>query len=132
VGGLTTPLFLFVFICSYSSTEFPFFLYRKPRDGIPHTTYDIKLVLLKLSTGKPHPAAKESTILVLNSRWDRPGISVEIVGDRLVLILSYHDNPWMPHDRVYIYDWRNAVLKMVRFIHRFHNLDSDSPPLSPL
>ncbi|KAF8815658.1 hypothetical protein BYT27DRAFT_7238326 [Phlegmacium glaucopus] len=84
----------------------------QPRHGIPHTTYDIKLVLFKLSTGEPHPAAKESTILVLNSQWESPRISVEIVGDHLVLILTHHHNHWIPHDRVYIYDWCNAELKM--------------------
>lgn len=78
-----------------------------------HTTYDIKIVLFKLSTGEPHPAAKESTIDVFNSHWDLPGICIEVVGDRLVLILPYSNNHWMPDDLVFVYDWRNAVQTMV-------------------
>jgi hypothetical protein len=66
-----------------------------------------------LSTGEPHPAAKESTIYIFNSAWDRPKISMEIVGERLVLILSYIPNRWMPDDLVFVYDWRNAVKTMV-------------------
>jgi hypothetical protein len=39
---------------------------------------------------------------------------MEIVGDRLVLILSYRrNNHWMPNDLVFVYDWRNAVQTMV-------------------
>lgn len=91
---------------------FPF-CSRKPRHvWDSHTTFDIEIVLFKLSTGEPHPAAKESTIHVLNSHWDSPTIGIEIVGDRLVLILSYHNN-LRPDDRVFVYDWRNAVQTMV-------------------
>jgi hypothetical protein len=104
--------------CSLAS-HFYIFLDRKLRQTWDsHTTYDIKIILFKLSTGKPHPAAKESTIHVLSSHWDNPAIGVEIVGDRLVLILTYPDNPWRPDDRVFVYDWRNGVQKMVGlFIH---------------
>ena len=38
---------------------------------------------------------------------------MEIVGNRLVLILSYNSNRWMPDDLVFVYDWRNAVKTMV-------------------
>ena len=106
-----------------------FFGFRKPCYLLhSHTTYDINIVLFKLSTGEPHPAAKESTIHVYNSHWDSPGIGIEIVGDHLVLILTYHNN-WMPDDLVFVYDWRNAVQTMVRpFHHHFYpdnNIDSD-------
>ena len=95
-----------------------FFALRKPCRvfGAP-TRYDLKIVLFKLSTGERHPAAKESTIHVFNSPWDRPKIGIEIVGDRLVLILAYHSNPWTPDDHVFVYDWRNAVQTMVCSIH---------------
>jgi len=76
----------------------------------PITDYDINIVLLKFSTGKPHPAARQSTIHVLSSEWKEPETSIEIVGDHLVLILTYHN--LMSNDRVFVYDWRNAVQKM--------------------
>lgn len=94
-----------------------------------HTTYDINIVLFKLSTGEPHPAAKESTIHVFKSHWDGPGIGIEIVGDHLVLILTYHNQlEWKPDDLVFVYDWCNAVQTMVRPFHHFYpdnNIDSD-------
>ena len=88
--------------------------FRKPYNvpGSP-TTYEIKIVFFKLSTQEPHPAAKESTIHVFNSRWQKPAIGIEIVGDRLVLILTYRDNDSMPDDLVFVYDWRKAVQTMV-------------------
>ena len=89
--------------------------FRKPCHSLgSSTTYDIKIVLFKLSTGEPHPAAKESTIHVFNSQWERPAIGMEIVGDRLVLILTYRREHWAPDDLIFVYDWRNAVQTMVR------------------
>jgi hypothetical protein len=75
--------------------------------------HTISKLLFKISTGEPHPAAKESTIHVFNSRWDMPGIDIQIVGDLLVLILSYRHNHWTADDLVFVYDWRNAVQTMV-------------------
>ena len=103
----------FFFPCTHSLLTFYLFIRNLHDSGIAIPTYDISLVLFKLSTGEPHPAAKASTIHVLTSEWDRPAIGVEIVGDRLVLILSFHHNPWLPDDRVFVYDWRNAEVKMV-------------------
>lgn len=48
----------------------------------------------------------------MNSPWQKPAVGIEIVGDHLVLILSFN-NGQRPDDRVYIYDWINDVLKMV-------------------
>lgn len=76
--------------------------------------YDPNIVLSKLSTGEPYPAAKQSTIHVLNSEWSRPGI-IAIVGDHLVLlirVLTHQIHPCMPHDSVFVYDWRNAMQEM--------------------
>lgn len=88
-------------------------MYRKPRlIGATRTTNDIRICLFKLSTGEPHPAAKQSTIHVLSSQG-RPGVSIEIVGDHLVLILTFRRSELLLHDRIFVYDWRNAVQKMV-------------------
>jgi hypothetical protein len=88
--------------------------YRKPCHALDsRTTYDIKIVLFKLSTGEPHLAAKESTIHVFNLHWASAGVGIEIVGDRFVLILTYDPNHWMLDDFVFVYDWRNAVKIMV-------------------
>ncbi|KAF8880305.1 hypothetical protein BD779DRAFT_1094616 [Infundibulicybe gibba] len=43
----------------------------------------IELSLLSFKTGKPHPLAKNPKIPVEVSRWPKPSISIEIVGDHL-------------------------------------------------
>ena len=76
--------------------------------------YALHSISRSLSTGEPHhdPAAKESTILIFNSHWETQNQYGDC-GHRLVLILSYNSNRWMPDDLVFVYDWRNAVKTMV-------------------
>ncbi|KIM38398.1 hypothetical protein M413DRAFT_46795, partial [Hebeloma cylindrosporum] len=73
-------------------------------------TFDIELSILKFSTGQPHPEAREHKIHVLNSRWEKPAIGIEIVGDHLVLVIYYLNN-FNPDDHIFIWEWRTGVLK---------------------
>jgi len=70
------------------------------------------MFLLEYSTGKPHPKAKESCIFIMTSELPRPSLACEIVGENLVLILNFF-HPSQPPDRVFIWNWRQNVLKTV-------------------
>ncbi|TEB26755.1 hypothetical protein FA13DRAFT_1010701 [Coprinellus micaceus] len=74
--------------------------------------FDIALHIKQFSTGQPHPGAKQPRISAFKSEYARPGIGIEIVGDNLVLILSYQRdrNATLP-DRLFVFDWRSGVLK---------------------
>ena len=88
-------------------------------DSEPHinigaaTTYDIEIQFIEFSTGNPHPHAREHRLLVMNTEWEKPSVGIEIVGENLVLILS-HTNEWRPDNRIFIYEWKTGVLKVVR------------------
>ncbi len=49
----------------------------------------------------------------MNTKWERPAVGIEIVGDNLVLILAYYDNPHKPDDQVFVYEWKTGRMKMV-------------------
>lgn len=69
--------------------------------------------LYQVSTGKLHPDAQRPVISVMQTEWERPAVGIEIVGNNLVLILAYHDNPHKPDDCVFVYEWKSGTLKMV-------------------
>ncbi len=80
------------------------------------TSYLIQLHLHQASTGNLHPEAKHPVITVTHTRWERPAVGIEIVGDNLVLILAYKQNPYKPDDQVFVYEWKTGRMKMVRHI----------------
>jgi len=88
-------------------------------DSEPHinigaaTTYDVEIHFIEFSTGNPHPHAREHRIFVMSTEWKKPSVGIEIVGENLVLILS-HTNAWKPDNRIFIYEWKTGVLKVVR------------------
>jgi len=84
-------------------------VHRESPNGLKR--YKIELELVELCTGKPHPHARESCIHVTTAEWDDPTIGIEIIGDSLILILSFEQ---LPDDQIFIYEWQTAVLKMVR------------------
>ena len=84
-------------------------------------TYDIGVQFLEFSTGNPHPHACEHRIFVMNTEWEKPSLGIEIVGDNLVLILS-HMNGWRPDNRIFIYQWKTGLLKVVLFSCRLFSL----------
>ncbi|KDR79274.1 hypothetical protein GALMADRAFT_137139 [Galerina marginata CBS 339.88] len=101
---------------------------RPTPDGSPPTDNDIDLLLLQFSTGLPHPHLSElfdsgqhqtprqnyvRHIFRSPTDWQKPVIWTEIVGDHIVLIISYRSAAApRPDDRVYVWDWRSGVEKM--------------------
>ena len=76
--------------------------------------YEIQLQLHSVSTGLFHPEAKQPIISVVAMPWQQPAAGIEIVGDNLVLILTYYTHEGHPDDQVFIYKWKTGELKMVR------------------
>ncbi|KDR77919.1 hypothetical protein GALMADRAFT_94412 [Galerina marginata CBS 339.88] len=72
--------------------------------------YNIELDLVQFSTGKSHPQARESRIRVISTESENASVGIEIVGDNLILILSF---PGMRQqdDCIFIYEWKTGVLK---------------------
>ncbi|KAH9476481.1 hypothetical protein JR316_0010393 [Psilocybe cubensis] len=73
--------------------------------------YDIEMQYLQFSTGLPHPRAVHKNAHVMSSPWEKPAIGIEIVGENLVLILTFI-NRGRTDDRVFIYDWMSDVVKV--------------------
>ena len=74
--------------------------------------YDLDLNMLQLSTGKKHPEAKLPKIHVHRSKA-HPSIYLEIVGDNLILVVTYTNEREGPTDFCGVYEWRTGVMKMV-------------------
>lgn len=87
---------------------------RGDHDNDDFNMHTIEIILLQLSTGKPHPLAQNPRIVVGSARWPRPAIGIEIVGNHLALVTTHFQNPFRPDDRFYVFDWKKGVLKMVR------------------
>ncbi|KAJ3484819.1 hypothetical protein NLJ89_g11951 [Agrocybe chaxingu] len=81
------------------------------REQTEPAMFDIELTLREFSSDQRHPQAKEERILVMTSPYEKPAVGIEIVGDHLVLILTFYHHPHQPNDRVFIYEWRTSVLK---------------------
>jgi hypothetical protein len=97
--------------------------FRTPQ-GETSSMHNIEILLLKFSTGEPHPQARLSRLFVEESRGYRPAIGIEIVGDNLALITSHYDNPFDPDDDLYVFDWKTGVLKLVSFITKYPGYSS--------
>ncbi|KAF9474146.1 hypothetical protein BDN70DRAFT_936880 [Pholiota conissans] len=89
--------------------------------GEPNT-YDISIELLELSTKLPHPLARNPSIYVMNSLWERPAVGIEIVGKHLVLVLSFNTREH-PEDRVFIFEWQTGTT-IASFEARCHTYSS--------
>ena len=59
----------------------------------------------------------------MTAEWDDPTVGIEIIGDNLVLILSFER---LPDDQIFIYEWKTGVLKTVRQIQYHYHLLLDS------
>ncbi|KAJ7176210.1 hypothetical protein C8R43DRAFT_555864 [Mycena crocata] len=73
----------------------------------------VDVLLLKFSTGTPHPQATHPTLHVQDVELHRgwPGISIEIVGDNLALSIVYWNDERRDLDTLHVYDWKAGVLK---------------------
>ncbi|KAF8063143.1 hypothetical protein FPV67DRAFT_1782712 [Lyophyllum atratum] len=72
----------------------------------------IELLLLEFSSGKHHPLARSPVLFVAETRWPRPSIGIEIVGDNLALITNHFLGHQRPRDTFYVFDWKTGALKM--------------------
>ncbi|TFK68369.1 hypothetical protein BDN72DRAFT_841846 [Pluteus cervinus] len=75
------------------------------------TSQVLYLRLIQLSTGRPHPHARHPILSVGKAQNGRAALSMEIVGDNLVLIITYYNPLFSPRDTLYVYDWKRGVLK---------------------
>ncbi|KAF7342024.1 F-box domain-containing protein [Mycena venus] len=61
----------------------------------------------------PHPEA-QGPIKVHTSKWGKPNVIIEIVGDNLVFVVGYAnaEGTARPTDVVYVYDWKTGKQKL--------------------
>ncbi|TFK41206.1 hypothetical protein BDQ12DRAFT_679076 [Crucibulum laeve] len=87
-------------------------------------SHNIELEFREFSTGQWHSLAQKPRLLVTNSRWERPAIGIEIVGEYLVLIITHSNNPWRPDSQFFVYEWKTGTLKLKlsRPHHTYHGL----------
>ncbi|KAG6919492.1 hypothetical protein DXG01_005751 [Tephrocybe rancida] len=83
----------------------------------PHPTHLARFVveirLLQFSTGEPHPLAQTPVLFVYRTSTLRPAIFIEIVGEHLVLVISYTARHFLVRDdRMYVFDWKTGTVKM--------------------
>ncbi|KAG6887262.1 hypothetical protein C0992_013100 [Termitomyces sp. T32_za158] len=82
----------------------------------PHPTRitysNIEIILVELSTGKPHPLAKHPILFISETRASKPSILLEIVGDYLVLVMVHKLRESSRPDVLQVYEWKTGALKM--------------------
>ncbi|TFY76209.1 hypothetical protein EWM64_g7803, partial [Hericium alpestre] len=83
----------------------------------------LELRLLSLSTGQAHPQASQPIVFLAqrSSHFGRCSVLIEIVGDYLVLLLSF---PWMragTGDAFYLVNWKKGRC------HLMHTTPQDTP-----
>ncbi|KAG6832983.1 hypothetical protein H0H92_004867 [Tricholoma furcatifolium] len=74
----------------------------------------IEISLLELSTGSSHPLAKSPTLLIGDSEPGQPSILIEIVGEYLVLVMTYRDRFPVSRDRLMVFEWKTGVVNLQR------------------
>ncbi|KAJ7443212.1 hypothetical protein B0H11DRAFT_469874 [Mycena galericulata] len=74
----------------------------------------LDVMLLKFSTGAPHPLAAKPTLHIHDVQIirGRPGLSIEIVGENLALSALYWNDERRDMDTFHLYNWKTGVAKM--------------------
>ncbi|KAF8889552.1 hypothetical protein CPB84DRAFT_1785468 [Gymnopilus junonius] len=72
--------------------------------------YRIEIGLHQLSSGKPHPQAREHNISVMDSLSEKPVVYIRIVGENLAPIFSF-DGEQEKNDQIFVFKWRSGELK---------------------
>ncbi|PPQ96873.1 hypothetical protein CVT26_006060 [Gymnopilus dilepis] len=83
-------------------------LLRTPRIQNGTTEYCFEVALYQLSTGQPHPLAKEHRMFVTTSTMENPTVYIRIVGELLVPIFSFGDTD--EEDLIFIFNWMTGEL----------------------
>lgn len=81
-------------------------------------TLSLQVRMIKLSTGQNHPAASQPTLHVYDYSVlvAPPALAIEIVGDKLVVLLAF---PYAHHAeqvRIFVWNWKTGHLHYVRTI----------------
>ncbi|TFK53870.1 hypothetical protein OE88DRAFT_1654217 [Heliocybe sulcata] len=84
----------------------------------PSYTRDIFIEFIQFSTGKPHPLASKPMFTVYHNveALGHASIGIEIVGDLLVLLLTFPFSP-TTDDRLFVYNWKTATRTIVHTAH---------------
>ncbi|KAG5730616.1 hypothetical protein E4T56_gene4141 [Termitomyces sp. T112] len=82
----------------------------------PHPTIArkniIEIVLLELSTGKPHPMAKKPVLFIGETSASKPAILLEVVGEYLVLVMTRESRELNAPSTLRVYEWITGTLNM--------------------
>lgn len=75
----------------------------------------LDVLLLKFSTAAPHPLAAHPTLHIHDIELvrEKPGVSIEIVGENLALSLVYWNDERRDMDTFHLYNWKSGMPKMV-------------------
>ncbi|KAJ7735540.1 hypothetical protein DFH07DRAFT_1065029 [Mycena maculata] len=100
-----------------------FGLALEEHDLIAIVTYDnaqmrsLDIMLLKFSTGEPHPRAAKPTLHVqdVEIHRGRPGISIEIVGENIAFSVLYWADEQRDRDTFHLFNWKSGAGKMTPF-----------------
>ncbi|KAJ6612856.1 hypothetical protein B0H10DRAFT_2222746 [Mycena sp. CBHHK59/15] len=89
---------------------------RSPCEDDPQWM-SLDVMLLDFSTGKPHELATNPIIHIHDIEASRgpPGITMEIVGENLALLIVYWHDENVDMDTVHVYDWKLGTPKMDPF-----------------
>ncbi|KAF7335661.1 hypothetical protein MVEN_02221100 [Mycena venus] len=87
-----------------------------PHDHNPQVA-SIDVLLLSFSTGASHPLAAHPTLHIhdVEVTRNRPGVSIEIVGQTLALSLVYWSYELRDMDTLHLYNWKSGAMKMDPF-----------------
>ncbi|EIN08121.1 hypothetical protein PUNSTDRAFT_126874 [Punctularia strigosozonata HHB-11173 SS5] len=78
--------------------------------------WNLRLHLLCLSTGKPHPLARQPVLYLGRAGAGYHSIGIEIVGRALILLVLYP--PDREQDDMFVYDWMTGDLLMKASVDR--------------
>ncbi|KAF9448677.1 hypothetical protein P691DRAFT_800386 [Macrolepiota fuliginosa MF-IS2] len=79
----------------------------------PRTVHDVRVHLNQLSTGKPHPNVRRTTIsFEAHELFEEPRVFMRCAGDNMVLVLRDRRGRSMSFDQVLVYEWRTGELKL--------------------
>ena len=108
-SGLGTPAFLFCFVSQLIHVSLPLV------DSAPTTTV---LRFMSLETGGAHPLAKLPDLrLDTQLPVSLLDVRADVIGDQIVLVLVDLRTEAPESDAIYLVDWRQGLMTLVRLRH---------------
>jgi hypothetical protein len=98
--------------------------FRRPDNPIHNAFSVIEIHLLEFPTGNPHPSATLQTLFVTRTEQEarRPGISLEILGRHLAILVTYGTHTSNLLDQLILFDWMNGTIILVFIIYLTYRL----------